>query len=72
MLDFRVSPRLVCGIELRAAGNKVAWSVRESLAELESDLIDAIDQAIPSTPSADGTAQDALSVITAGLTGPEL
>jgi F-type H+-transporting ATPase subunit b len=47
-IEFRRNADLVCGIELRAPGCKLAWSIRESLAELESDLIDSIDQAIPS------------------------
>ncbi len=47
-IEFRVNSDLVCGIELRAPGCKLAWSFRECLAELESNLIDAIDQTIPS------------------------
>ena len=47
-IEFRVNSDLLCGIELRAPGCKLAWSFRECLAELESDLIDSIDQSIPS------------------------
>ena len=46
-IEFRESAELICGIELRAPGCKLAWSIREFLAEVESDLIDAIDEAIP-------------------------
>ena len=47
-IEFRMNPELLCGVELRAPGCKLAWSIRECLAELESDLIDSIDQSIPS------------------------
>lgn len=46
-LEFRINPALICGIELRAPGCKLAWSIRDSLAELESELIDSFDDVIP-------------------------
>jgi F-type H+-transporting ATPase subunit b len=46
-VEFHKNNDLVCGIELQAPGCKLAWSVRESLAELESDLIDAVSQHMP-------------------------
>lgn len=48
--DFRVNSRLVCGIELRTAGCRLAWSIRDSLAELESKLIHSIDNVMPTSP----------------------
>lgn len=39
---FHQNAALICGIELQSPGVKVAWSIQESLAELESDLIDTI------------------------------
>lgn len=58
-VDFRINPDLVCGIELHAGGCKLAWSIREALAELESSLIDAIEAVVPSTATVD--ASDAAS-----------
>ena len=46
-VDFRVNAKLVCGIELHAPGCKLAWSIRDALAKVESDLIDAVENAIP-------------------------
>lgn len=37
-VDFRVEPDLICGIELQAAGYKVAWSAEEILESMEEDL----------------------------------
>lgn len=37
-LKFEVTPELVGGIELRARGQKLAWSISEYLAEISSDL----------------------------------
>lgn len=46
-LDFQQSPELICGIELRAGGNKFSWTIQDSIAELESNLIDAIEASVP-------------------------
>lgn len=46
-VTFRVNAQLVCGIEVRAPGCKLAWSIRDSLAELKSKLVDSIDQLVP-------------------------
>ena len=40
--EFHRNPALICGIEVQSPGVKVAWSIQESLAELESDLIDTL------------------------------
>ncbi|MBI1314319.1 F0F1 ATP synthase subunit B [bacterium] len=45
-IDFRTVPELICGIELKAAGYKVAWSVGESLQTLEEDFAHALDEAV--------------------------
>lgn len=45
--EFLVNPELICGIELRSTGCKLAWSVRDTLAEMESELIDSLDEVIP-------------------------
>lgn len=45
--EFADSPELICGIELRAAGHKVAWSVSEMLQQLEEEFSKAIDQSLP-------------------------
>ena len=37
-LQFEVAPELVGGIELRAQGQKLAWSILDYLGELSSDL----------------------------------
>lgn len=37
-LEFEVAPELVGGIELRAQGQKLAWSISDYLGELSSDL----------------------------------
>jgi F-type H+-transporting ATPase subunit b len=40
---FEISPDSICGIELRAHGHKVAWSVEDYLQTLEESLTDAFD-----------------------------
>lgn len=45
-LEFKVNSALICGIELRAPGCKLAWSIRDSLAEVESNLIDSFDDVV--------------------------
>lgn len=42
-IDFKVEPELICGIELKAAGYKVAWSAGETLEELEEEFSAALD-----------------------------
>jgi len=42
-IDFKVVPELICGVELKAAGYKVAWSVGETLEELENEFVTALD-----------------------------
>ncbi|TET33715.1 MAG: hypothetical protein E3J72_16165 [Planctomycetota bacterium] len=41
---FETSENLICGIELNAGGNQVAWSVESYLDSLEGDLSGAIDE----------------------------
>jgi len=45
-LEFKVVPELICGIELKAAGFKIAWSVGETLEELEDEFAAALDAAV--------------------------
>ncbi|MEQ9407392.1 MAG: hypothetical protein RIK87_06675 [Fuerstiella sp.] len=60
-VEFRENDQLICGIELQAPGCKLAWSVRELMAELESDLIDAIDVAVPSDSAGGGPGRAAVA-----------
>jgi len=46
-IEFKVVPELICGIELKAAGFKVAWSAAETLDELEDEFAHALDQTVP-------------------------
>ena len=46
---FRTNPDLIGGIELTSSDSRIGWSVREPLAELESDFLDAIDASLPNT-----------------------
>lgn len=41
-LSFETAPDVLCGIELRAGGHKVAWSVASYLDDLESELTAAL------------------------------
>jgi len=45
-LKFHTVPELICGIELKSAGYKVAWSAGESLQTLEEDFAHALDTAV--------------------------
>ncbi len=37
-IEFEVTPEILCGVELQAAGYKVAWSMGETLDEMEEDF----------------------------------
>jgi F-type H+-transporting ATPase subunit b len=41
-LRFETSPDVICGIELRAHGRKIAWSVRDYLEGLETTLAEVL------------------------------
>jgi F-type H+-transporting ATPase subunit b len=41
-LEFEMSPDVICGIELRAHGRKIAWSVRDYLEGLETILAEIL------------------------------
>lgn len=43
--EFKTAPELICGIELKAGGFKVAWSAGETLDELEDEFATALDTA---------------------------
>jgi|GEM_PF-999197 len=52
-IDFDINPRLICGIELQSPDSRLTWSFQETLAEVESDLIDALEDRLPAKPDAD-------------------
>ena len=45
-IKFRETPELIFGIELRAAGHKLAWSAREQLEQIEMEFIHSLDEAL--------------------------
>lgn len=45
--QFRTDDALICGIELQAGGYKVAWSIGETLEELEEEFATALEGARP-------------------------
>ncbi len=45
-VEFKIVPELICGIELKAAGYKVAWSAGETLDELEDEFTTALNEAV--------------------------
>ena len=45
-LRFAQTPNLLCGIELKTGGHKIAWSVGETLAELEEHLVKSLEAAL--------------------------
>ena len=46
-IEFQINPQLICGIEILAPGCRFTWNLRESLAEVESDLIESIEETLP-------------------------
>lgn len=50
-IDFDVDPEVICGIELRGCGHRLAWSVGATLETLEEDFERALDRAIPQGPA---------------------
>ncbi len=51
-VNFIVSQDVVAGIELKAGGHKVSWSVGDYLQELEERLSDAVDDEVARTNAA--------------------
>jgi F-type H+-transporting ATPase subunit b len=43
-VDFRSVPEVLCGIELQAAGYKVAWSAGESLEAMQEEFEQVLDE----------------------------
>lgn len=41
-LQFQISPEVICGIELRVHGHKIAWSLRDYLEGLEAVLTETL------------------------------
>lgn len=52
---FTVEPELLCGIELRASGHKIAWSLESYLDALEEHMSAVFDRLVESQP-VDGAA----------------
>lgn len=46
-VTFRCNSNLICGVELQCPGYRFTWNLREAVAEVESDLIDAIEATLP-------------------------
>ncbi len=51
LLSFQTVPDLVCGIELTASGNKLAWSIADYLSSLEKGVGDLIKEKAKAAPS---------------------
>ncbi len=43
-IDFETDPELVCGVELRAGGRRIAWSVRDYIEQLEARVDDLLEE----------------------------
>ncbi|QDT97168.1 F0F1 ATP synthase subunit delta [Gimesia aquarii] len=43
-IEFREKSELICGMELHVAGYKVAWSIQESLEELEEEFVRSLNE----------------------------
>lgn len=43
-IEFRTVPDVLCGIELQAAGYKVAWSAGETLEEMQEEFEQVLDE----------------------------
>ena len=52
-IAFHTRPELVCGVELQISGHRLAWSGRNALAGIESQLLAALDHQVsaPSEPA---------------------
>ena len=48
-VQFQTNPDIIAGVELQLPNRRLAWSVRESMAELESQLVDLLDRSLPPT-----------------------
>ena len=56
-VSFETSADLICGIELAAAGTKLAWTVEDYLATLEENLAEALAETGPSPEEAPAATQ---------------
>jgi len=43
-IDFDVSPDALGGVELRAGGNRIGWSIKDYLSSLDRFVSNAIDR----------------------------
>jgi F-type H+-transporting ATPase subunit b len=50
-IRFETAPGIVCGIELRAGGQKIAWDIAEYLAALERSLESRLDAQVSPAPA---------------------
>jgi F-type H+-transporting ATPase subunit b len=53
-IQFETSPDLICGIELSASGQKVAWSIADYLATLEKSAAELLHEAADTNDSSSG------------------
>ena len=42
-VDYQVSPDVISGIEFRTTGHKIAWSLDNYLASLETNVLEAME-----------------------------
>lgn len=57
-ISFQTNPSLICGLELRLPQARFAWSVRECLAEIDSDLIDRLTHVTAAAQTSTGSGKD--------------
>lgn len=49
-LEFTIVPTIMCGIELRAGGHKLAWSLESYLSSLEEELAEMVAREVEEEP----------------------
>ncbi len=57
-ISFRTSPDLICGIELRTDGRKLAWSIEGYLTALEEDILRLMEDVAVEVSATDEPAPD--------------
>lgn len=60
-VDFRTAPELVCGIELTASGQKLAWSIADYLSSMDQSIGELLKGQTSPESSAEGVPQAAAS-----------
>lgn len=59
-VDFRINPDIIGGVEIQSHDSRVAWSARECLAKLDSELVDLIDHSMPVSTTPSQSAEEAM------------